>query len=326
MGNLIKLPGARDLPRSRKAIASRMETILVTTEGIQQWKLPPFQRPLRVNAKVAAAAEQIAESGIIPGVLTLGEYLGERYLLDGQHRKEAFVMSGREEGIADVRICKFESIAEMGEVFVELNSSLVQMRPDDVLRGLEASLPSLAELRRKCPWIGYDQVRRGTHGTILSVSAVLRCWFGSAPEVPGGHSQTASTLAKEFTTEESTKLVAFINAVYQAWGRDVEYYGLWKNLNFCLCAWLWRRTVLEKYSAKSARLTPAEYTQCAMGLSADSNYCGWLVGRNLSDRDRGPAYARIKVIFARRIKELTGKQPMLPAPAWSSQGCSAYRL
>lgn len=327
MSNVIKLPGVRDLPRSRKPTASRMETVLVTPEGIQQWKLPPFQRPLNVNTKVQALSEEIKGSGVIPGVLTLGELLGEQYLIDGQHRKEAFVMSGREEGIADVCIRKFETMADMGELFVELNSALVKMRPDDILRGLEGSLPTLAELRKRCPWIGYDQIRRGTHGSILSVSAVLRCWFGSKAEVPQTGSVPAASLAKEFADEEARNLIAFINAVYTAWGRDAEYYGLWKNLNLCLTAWLWRRTVLEQYSQKPARLTPSQFIQCAMGLSADSNYCSWLVGRhNMSDRDRGPAYARIKVIFARRIKEDTGKQPLLPAPAWSSHGGSAYRL
>jgi hypothetical protein len=37
------------------------------------WKLPAFQRPLRVNAKVLALVEEIrTEGGVIPGILTLG--------------------------------------------------------------------------------------------------------------------------------------------------------------------------------------------------------------------------------------------------------------
>jgi len=40
----------------------------------------------------------------------------------------------------------------------------------------------------------------------------------------------------------------------------------------------------------------------------------WLVGRLSNNRDRAPAYNRIKAIFLRRIMEETGKKSVLPAP------------
>jgi hypothetical protein len=54
-----------------------------------------------------------------------------------------------------------------------------------------------------------------------------------------------------------------------------------------------------------------------MSLSANSLYLDYLVGRNLSERDRRPAYDRVKRIFADRLTEEMGKRPKMPAPAWS---------
>ena len=41
----------------------------------------------------------------------------------------------------------------------------------------------------------------------------------------------------------------------------------------------------------------------------------------MGDRDRSPAYARLKAIFARRLQEESRdhKKPLLPQPAWSSK-------
>jgi hypothetical protein len=34
-----------------------------------------------------------------------------------------------------------------------------------------------------------------------------------------------------------------------------------------------------------------------MSVSANTDYVDWLVGRNLGERDRTPAYGRLKTIF-----------------------------
>lgn len=319
MSNVIKMPGTRDLPRNRKAAASRMDTVLVTPSAVKAWKDPPFQRPLRVNDKVRHLAEELkGNGGIIPGVLTLGELGRETYLVDGQHRKEAFLMSGLAEGIVDVRICTFVDMAEMGEEFVILQSSLVRMRPDDILRGLEATLQPLVELRKRCPFIGYDQIRRCTNSPVVSMSSAIRCWVGSANEVPAAGGDSVTALARDLTQDDADHMIQFFNSMAAAWGRDQEYWRLWSNINVTIVAWLWRRTVLSQYSQKSVRLTVAQFIECAMSLSADGGYLSWLVGRQLSDRDRSPAYARIKSIFAARVKERTGKPAVFPAPPWSS--------
>lgn len=321
MSNVISLPGVRDLPKSKKSSASRMDTMLLTPQGVRQWKLPPFQRPLRVNEKVRALSEELKQNGgIIPGVLTLGEIGKETFLIDGQHRVEAFALSELKEGIADVRICRFDDLADMGEEFVQLNSSIVKMRPDDVLRGLEGVIRPLSEIRRRCEFIGYDMIRRGARGPMVSMSAALRCWFGSASEVPGSAGTSAMMLARDMTEEDAMHLIQYFNLIHGAWGHDQEYWRLWGGLNLTVLAWLWRRTVLAQYSQKSVRLTVQAFGECAMGLSADGHYLSWLSGRNLTDRDRSPCYNRIKTIFGARIKEKTGKLALFPAPPWSHGG------
>lgn len=190
------------------------------------------------------------------------------------------------------------------------------MRPDDILRGLEASSSGLMEIRRQCEFVGYDYVRRGPHTPIVSMSTMLRCWFRSAQETPAGHSDAAVELVKRLTDDEAGQLVQFLKVAYTAWGRDMEYQRLWGALNLTIIMWLWRRLVNEKYSAKSIVLTVSQFSKCMMSLSASSDYLDWLGGRNLGERDRSPCYARIRTIFAARIFTDMNKKAALPSPPW----------
>lgn len=299
---------------------TKTDTMLLTKPLIEKWKSPPFQRPLRVNAKVLELVEEIKRSGgVVPGVVTLGFFEGDKYLLDGQHRIHAFQLTGLAEGYADVRTFTADSMAAMADEYVELNSRLVNFRPDDILKGLEASYPALAHLRGKCDFIGYDSIRRGPKAPLLSMSSTLRSWAASAPDAPtaGGHSASAH-LATEITMDDVETLESFLRLALAAWGRDAEYYRLWGALNLVLCMWLYRRTVITQYSPASARLTKAEFGKCLMSLSADPAYTDWLMGRSLGERDRSPAYARIKTIFVKRLLEERGALAIrLPSPTWA---------
>lgn len=56
-----------------------------------------------------------------------------------------------------------------------------------------------------------------------------------------------------------------------------------------------------------------------MALSASPKYIDWLIGRNLTDRDRSPAYGRIKKIFAMRLaREKNMRRVKLPTSAWDT--------
>lgn len=301
-----------------------MDVLMIEGKTLLGWRIPPFQRPIRVNEKVRAISEQIAEDkGVIPGVITLG-VIGEdptTYIVDGQHRLEAFRMSELREGIADVRTVVFESMADMASEFVNLNSALVRIQPDDVLRGLEESCQGLRVIRERCPFVGYGNVRRGTAPhTVLSMSAVLRVWFGAGLESASPPGKSATQLASDLTTESAGHLTDFLTTAYEAWGRDADP-RLWGALNLILCMWLWNRCVVDTTRRGNMRYTVlkrGQFKHGLMALGANADYCDWLKGRPCSERDRAPAYNRIKQIFAKRLKE-EGMEAALrfPQPAWA---------
>jgi hypothetical protein len=323
MANVIPISGAREAP---KTMQSRMETIILTPMMVNAWKLPAFQRPLRINEKVRQVTEQIRKSETIEGVLTLGKLKGDQshYIVDGQHRVEAFKLSELNEAIADVRMVMFDTMAEMADEFVRLNSSLVKMRPDDILRGLENSTHALQTIRKSCEFVGYDNIRRGNQNPMVSMSALVRCWRASTYETPTTSSSglSASMLAQNLDPTGTQNLIAFLATAHAAWGRDPEFYRLWGNLNLTLCMWLWNRLVIDRDRFGNKRylvLNVTDFKRCVMALSANADYVEWLRGRNLSERDRSPGYRRIKAIFVKRLQEdARGKKILLPQPAWAS--------
>lgn len=303
---------------AEKATRSVVDTIGFTREDASNWIIPPFQRPLRVNEKVRALAEVIRhDGGVVPGMLTFGKLKDVIYLLDGQHRREAFLISEKENGFADARTCYFNSMAEMGEEFVNLNSQLVKMRPDDMLRGMEGTLDSLQKIRSECPFVGYDNIRRGTSSPILSMSLCLRQWELSRPEVPNSSCASGLMLAQSMHSDDAKLLSNCLKASFTAWGRDAEYRQLWSGLNLALCMWLYRRVVLIRYSPRTAKLTTEQFIKGLMALSASSTYLEWLVGRRLGEADRAPAYSRITSIFSSRLQSEFKEKLSWPRPAWA---------
>jgi len=303
--------------KASRQTRTSVDTIIVTPEIVSKWELPPFQRPLRISDKVKAVAEVIkANGGVIPGMITIGILNGKQYILDGQHRREAYLISGMPEGYVDVRYSTHESMADMGEEYVELNSSIVRMRPDDILRGLEGSYAALQLLRKRVPFVGYDMIRRSKSSPILGMSVLLRCWYASIPDVPGTAAPSAATIAKSLSVDDAALCAEFITLAKDAWGRDPEYMRLWGGLNLTLCMWLYRRTVLVPDDGKP--MPKDTFKTGLMGLSTDGSFLDWLVGRNMNDHHRGPAFKEIKRLIGRRIAA-TGKRVRLPSPQWERE-------
>jgi len=299
------------------------ETKIFTSDDISEWRLPPFQRTLRVNDKVRELANTIKnDGGIIPGVMTLGTLKDSSvvYVVDGQHRLEAFRLSGLAECLTDVRFMHFDAMSEMAEEFVNLNSRLVSWKPDDILRGLEPSTPILQKLRKECPFVGYSQFRRNPDSPIISASLAVRLWAGTLPETPAATGPTAARTVESMTMESMNELIEFLNICEAAWGRDAQYSRLWSSLTLGLCMWLWRRTVRDAHRTSIKRwikLDRREFSICLMSLSADSTYLDWLQGRQLNDRDRAPGYKRIKKLFAARLQNDGFKNTIrFPQPQW----------
>jgi hypothetical protein len=320
--NVVKMKGTREAPRAQR---SSMETLIVSVDQVNKWVVPPFQRPLHVNPKVQALAEQLKRDGVsISGTVTLGRLPKDDtvWIVDGQHRLEAFKITGMPEVIVDVRIVHFENMAEMAEEFVRLNSALVRMRPDDLLRGLEPTAPALQRIRRECPFVGYDGVRRGgATSPVLGMSIVLRCWGASAAETPANHltGRTVTQYANELDELETGLLVKFLNLAFAAWGREPEYFRLWAALNLTMCAWLYRRLVVDRVRGvkRFVLLNDAEFRQCLMALSADALYLDYLQGRVVGDRDRSPTYNHLRRIFSKRLQAAGNERPLMPQPAWA---------
>lgn len=304
---------------SEKQTRTTVDTVEITAKIVASWKSPPFQRDLKINAKVLAVAEQIArDKGVLPGILTIGVLDGETYVVDGQHRLAAWAQSGVQIGYADVRMHWFETMGDMAEEFVLLNSSLVKLRPDDILRGMEPSTPALQNIRRKCGFIGYDMIRRSEKAPVLSMSMFIRNWIGSRSEIP--QPWNSADALKALDNDETSKAIDFANVCHDAWHRDHAYARLWSQLNFSLCAWLYRRVVIGEHVTALMRLTKMtkdEFRKCLMALSAEEQYLDYLVGRSINDRDRAPSYARLRTIFMRRYVAETGKTLRLPAPPWT---------
>lgn len=310
-----------------RAVNSKLETMVFTRADVNEWAVPPFQRPLRVNDKVRAMAEELKHNGgIMNGVITLGMLPRDKsiYLVDGQHRREAFRISELPEGMSDVRTCMFEDMAHMAEAFVQLQQSLVSMRPDDILRGLEGTTRSLQVIRQTCPFVGYDNIRRNAENApLLSMALILRSWTGSRGDTPSrtpGHRSTPVEMAKEIDDLELTNLCKFLHVAHAAWGRDVENARLWASLNIGMCMWMYRRLVLDqdRTQKRSMTLTTDQFKKCLMALSADGDYHDWLVARVLNDHHRNPCYRRIRAIFSARLKEdKVSDAPKFPQPAWA---------
>ena len=80
------------------------------------------------------------------------------------------------------------------------------------------------------------------------------------------------------------------------------------------------RMVIAAPAAKLRRTTvsPGTFVKCLTALSADSRHLDWLVGRQLSDDHRAPAYDRIRRIMAARLRAEGVASPKFPQAAWVS--------
>lgn len=306
---------------AERATQTTLDTIEISKKEATSWKSPAFQREFKVVPKVVQLSEEITHTGVLPGVLTLGVLDGVVYVVDGQHRLGAFLMTDLLSVYADVRTHHFRTMAEMAEEYVRLNQQLVRLRPDDILKGLEQSNAHLREIRAKCPYVGYDSVRRGGAASpVLSMSTVLRVWSGSRPEVPSLGGLGAVSVAGTLDDPDTAQLITCLALCFEAWRRDPEYRTLWGSLNLILCFWLYRRVVVGdagKGTSRATKLSAEQFRACLQALSASAEYVEYLVGRRISDRDRAPAYNRMKTIFAGRYMKDRGTKLMLPSPPWA---------
>lgn len=324
--SVISLKSYREAPKS---VRSNAETALLTAADMSAWELPGFQRPLTVNDKLRAIAEEMkTNGGFISGIITLGRVDGDKtkrlFIVDGQHRRHAFLLSELEQCIADVRIVTFESMIDMAKEYVDLNTAIVRMRPDDLLRGCETSVPALRRITEACEFVGYGQVRRGPSSPTLSMSIAVRCWTASGNDTPAASGKATLLCATDLAPDGTESMIQYLLTARAAWGSDASNARLWGALNLTVTMWMFRTLVVDHDRRGNKRyvvLSIQEFKRCLMSVSASSDYLDWLVGRSLSERDRGPCFSRLKHIFTSRIREESKdpvKKVLLPQPTWAT--------
>jgi len=298
---------------------TELRKVLLTPDVVGNWLKPPIQRPFTNNAKVREVSDQIRSELEFPGIIHIGVLNDVLYLVDAQHRLEAWSMAGSPPIRADVRFVHFSSMGEIGEEFFRVNQHLVNIRPDDKLRALELTLPVLLEIRRHCPFVGYDHIRRNGSSPIISMSKLLRNWMASSAETPVSGGSASVHVAAQLQAASAKDLIDFLRLAHAAWGRDPEYARLWAGLNLTMCMWLYRNMVLDTYTERTTELTKQQFGRALSTLSSNGAYLDWLVSRNLSDHSRSPAYTRMKKVMLPRLREDLGTSRIyFPDPPWVS--------
>jgi hypothetical protein len=150
------------------------------------------------------------------------------------------------------------------------------------------------------------------------MSQTIRSWVGAGNDSPRGAHGSASSQLQVIDRESANHLIDFLKLAHAAWGQDPEYRRLWGTLNLGVCMWIFRKMVLTAWSARVPKIQRDQFVKLLTALSADAAYPDWLMGRNLTERDRSPCYQRIKEIFTRRLHELTGRKHQFPTPGWTS--------
>lgn len=339
----IKMPGLHVVPKSvDKADIAHMQTMIITPDRLAEWKLPGLQRPLVRSKRVedAAIAMQLEAAkdpeeacAVIDGVITLGKLGKETYLVDGQHRLYgAFAWAAREilvhggvlvkQALVDVRVRHFESMADLAEAFINLNSQLNPTKPDDIMRSLAASNEHLRQIEKACPFVGYDLTGANKKLKLLSMSSAIRTWFGSGGLIPANGPSALEIVRKYLDKNQADMMISFYGAAMEAGWAHEPFKRLWGSLNLGVNMWIYRRTVLGetmRFGTGGHRpmvLTRDQYIVCMRSLM-EPEYMDWLVGRQLRYQDRVPCYNHIKERFTVALKPLGIEAPRFPMAQWS---------
>lgn len=341
----LKMPGTTMiLPRSIKTEDRPIQgTAIFTPERLDEWNRPEFQRPLLINQDVQGMARKMMleaaadKEGMcsIPGIILFGRFLGDDYLLDGQHRifgafalacgKRAlegtteFLTEGGvrpKMALASTETRHYNSLSEMAQAFVNAQKKLVALKADDSLRALEYTNTYLRDLREACPFIGYEKNKNTKDRIMISMSAAIRTWFGSGATPATG--PECSRAASYLDETETARLISFFIACERAGWVDSMWPNLWGTLNIGLNMWLWRKLVLGKENkfrggGDFMALTVQQYAECMKGLKTPE-YAKFLKSRALRFQDRLITYEYIQDLFMPELARQGIIGPKFPVP------------
>jgi hypothetical protein len=298
----------------------KFAVVAMTIDEANQLHAPPFQRPMRLKSRqLKVVAEIIRNENILPGVITLGKVENDplTYLVDGQHRIEAFNRSGIEIVTAKIDMMMFKDMNEMSLQFDRLNTPIAKMSANDRLKSMSFTNPVIHMIMEECSFVGFHHTQLGQNAAkVLQLSVALRSWKSGKSKFVGVGSHDAVIIGETISEEEAKDLIKFLKASHKAFGNDKEYFSLWGNLNLSIVAWLWIRLILERVPRVTA-ITEEDFVRCMMSLGSDNAYVPWLKGKNLSVHSRSPCYTRVKDIFAKRLREEGyDKRILFPGAEW----------
>lgn len=342
----MKIPGITAPSKSvlKSVNKTTHDVIELWPDKIGMLDRPEFQRPLNINEEVISLAHAMMLEAAgsrdrmctIPDDIVFGRLDGREYLIDGQHRIfGAFALASglRDYGgsklspppggvaplsaLAQVKIIEFDSIAEMAQAFSRFQKKLVQLKPDDNLRALEYTNTHLRDIRKACPFIGYEKNRNTKATIMLSMSAAIRVWFGSGAVPAGGPS--ADKAAALLDDEQARHIIGFFEACEAAgWvNQDKSNERLWSSLNIGINMWLWRAMVLgisgRLRTAGCTALKATQYIECMKELR-NEEYLKFLYSRSLRFQDRVPTYEFMQELFLPALARCQIIAPKFPEP------------
>lgn len=309
------------------SIPLEVEMRVLTQEVFESWDSPPFQRPVSVGKNVAKASLTMQDTGCIMTAIYLGVWEGKTYIVDGQHRRVAFIGSGLDRVVAPV-ITKYykddtPGLLEMCEDFLLIQAHIKNPTANDKLRALEPMSSGLQKIRKECPFVGYGGFRCNKNSPIVSMAQVIRSMVTSGQEELGSPAKSAVVHAREMTLHEANSLTIFLKLAFEAWGRDKEHKPLWTPMNMSLCLWFFRRMLKAPSPNKDSKgdVTQQQFSNIFFELLSNRRYRSLLQansGGRLGDPEvRNPVLKELMRAIKRSLKRDKVRDYYMPDPSWA---------
>lgn len=307
---------AHERPELLREGGVRSEVVVVTVALVNSWERPDFQRMFKQTKNVVDATNQIGRTEEIPGTIWIGVWEGRSYVVDGQHRIEAFLGANIAEALASVAFKAFDSYDAMARFYRMINTPLRSFSAQDNLKAAAVEYESLRIIEREATFASWYKPKRNS-GKTIQISSMVRFWGMARSDAPGGSAQVVA-VAAGMNKLAAHRLCVFGSLCHDAWGTDSGYAALWGGLNFPVVLWLYARTVLRdpEPSLRVTRLDQPAFKKALVSL-CDESYVDWLRGRNSLQNFRSPCYNKIKQRFKATL-EKRGERLTLPSPDWAS--------
>lgn len=294
-------------------ISSGQETL--SKEYLSSLIVPAYQRQQYLNAKRAPKIRaKIQASAMIPGIVYICEIdeLSVRDVIhDGQQRTAIALTTAHDSFTAHVIRCRFETVAEAAEDYEELNSKVVNHKPDEMLKASAYRLPRLLRLM-DLDFLTYSSARSGA--AKVSVATALRAWRSAASiEAPIQTTVGVADIARTLSDQDVDGLTCFLRTVRESWGALKEHRGLYNVANLTITMWLYRMMV-ELKAEDQRRCTNLSLTEFSIGMQAlvSPDYLCFLRGKGSDNEILESLLRAARPKIANRLRSVRQKMVRMP--------------